>query len=710
MNSKEQLQGGDASRAMGEGVESGDGAGMDRREFLRLALMSSAMLAAAGAGVTAKAEEAMAAPAKFAVLTELAPGAVRPEGWLKLYLNKQAAELGSKLDEISWPFTAPYWAGEEQGASWWPWEQKAYWIDGAARLALVTGDEALLKKVQKTIRYTLDHADPDGYLGPQFFKNARPDFGQKEPTDDFHRWPQNVFFRGLEATSEAGVNARVAEALQKHYLNDKEDYGIPVRNVTNVEDILWTYERTGDPKLLALAEKAWAEYQTVTGPHADGGDLSPMRVFADTPIDAHGVTYIETAKQPAILYLYTGKDEYLKFAHAAMRRVFDHHMLIDGIPSTSEFYRTRTPLDSHETCDIADHAWSWGYMLMATGDARWADATERGCLNAGFGALKKDWKALQYFSCPNQFLATLDSDHNVMEHGGRKMGFQPNPGQATACCGGNVHRIYPNFVIRMWMKDTKGGLAAVHYGPSHVKTTVGAENEPIEIAQKTNYPFEEQIKFTLSMNNAVEFPLSLRIPEWCKDPQIAVNGVAVEVPRLDKGFARIARTWKPGDTVTLTLPMKTVVTRWPEDGIGVEHGPLVYALDIKAEWTPIVEAKYTTEEYPSWKAMPAAPWNYGLMVDEAHLAEQVKVTRKAMTQDPWVDPPVTLTVPARTIAGWELQANPKNPEQLFTPPLPEVENHALGDEQMLTLVPYGATHLRLTIFPALGKGEKKDLI
>jgi len=36
----------------------------------------------------------------------------------------------------------------------------------------------------------------------------------------------------------------------------------------------------------------------------------------------------EIAKLPAILYLYTGKQEYLKFAQAAQRRIFDHHMLI----------------------------------------------------------------------------------------------------------------------------------------------------------------------------------------------------------------------------------------------------------------------------------------------------------------------------------------------------------------------------------------------
>jgi hypothetical protein len=214
--------------------------------------------------------------------------------------------------------------------------------------------------------------------------------------------------RGLSADadairSDAAHRDEIVEAVRKHYLADKADYGVPNRNITNVEDILWSYERTGDPRLLALAEKAWAEYAALDGKE-DVADLQADRVFADTPIDSHGVSYIEIAKQPAILYMYTGKPEYLKFALAAQKRIFDHHMLIDGIPSTSEYYSTLTSQDSHETCDITDHTWSWGYMLMATGDGLWGDRVERACFNAGFGAIKKDWKGVQYFSCPNQFL------------------------------------------------------------------------------------------------------------------------------------------------------------------------------------------------------------------------------------------------------------------------------------------------------------------
>jgi hypothetical protein len=221
---------------------------MDRREFLRLSLLASATLAGTGERMRAASDETHGAVSCFAQFRPLAPGAVRPEGWLKLYLQKQAAQLGSQLPHVSGTFTAAYWAGEETGESWWPWEQKAYWIDGATRLALVLNDEKLMEQVQTSIRYTLDHVSADGYIGPNFIK---------DPKEDFHRWPHTIFFRAVTATADAGKNPSAVELLHKHYLNDRADYGKPIRNVTNVEDILWVYERTGDPRLLEKAQKAW---------------------------------------------------------------------------------------------------------------------------------------------------------------------------------------------------------------------------------------------------------------------------------------------------------------------------------------------------------------------------------------------------------------------------------------------------------------------
>jgi hypothetical protein len=689
---------------------------LGRREFLERATLSSAALLLAAkfarAGSIAKTATGQQL-ARHAAFRSLAPGAVEPKGWLHLYLQKQADQLGGHLPEVSWPFTGNYWSGEEtppdaSGIGWWPWEQKGYWIDGALRCALALQDETLLQGALNAVSYTLDHVASDGFIGPAFSKDAE----SNNPAYGNFRWFHTVFFRALAAHGEATQDPRVPAALRRHYLADRDRarYGGPSRDVTNVEGMLWAYERTGDRQLLAMAEKAWSDYLGSAPPgDADAGDLHPDRVYANTPIHAHGVTYIEQAKLPAILYVYTGNPEYLRFALAAQERIVSHHMLIDGIPSTAENYRGTTPLDAHETCDISDHTWSWGYLLMATGDGIWGDRIERACFNAGFGAIKKDWSGVQYFSCPNQVIATQDSSHvPFVEASKNWMAYNPNPGHTSSCCGGNVHRFFPNYVIRMWMAGADGGLAAVLYGASTVRARVGHSHEPIEIEQQTNYPFDEQIHFTITCKKPVSFPLSLRIPGWCKAPALNLNGAPLELSPVRQGFVRLQRKFHPGDRLTLTLPMHTVLTywpnEWPTDALGLEHGPLVYALRVQENWTPVVTPKWSSDAYPEWDAKPKTAWNYGLAAKETQIVSEAQIERSPMPEDPWLDPPVTLTVPLKKIPNWELRTDPKHPERHQTPPLPAIDRELSKqvrkvEVERVALIPYGATHLRLTIFP-----------
>ena len=152
------------------------------------------------------------------------------------------------------------------------------------------------------------------------------------------------------------------------------------------------------------------------------------------------MTFNETAKLAAVLYLYTGKSEYLSAVEHAYKKVDRWYMLLDGVHSSTEGMRGIDPLQSHETCDIADYTWALGYLLMATGKSEYADDIERACLNAAPGAVTKDFKALQYFSCPNQVVADRTSNHNEFSHGSAWMSYRPNPernavrGMSTALC------------------------------------------------------------------------------------------------------------------------------------------------------------------------------------------------------------------------------------------------------------------------------------
>jgi DUF1680 family protein len=678
---------------------------LERRKFIELAALSSA-------GLLVGLEIAEGAPksrkrtlrrARFAAFHSLAPGDVSPEGWLRLYLRKQAQQLGGNLPKVSWPFTVNYWAGEEKTPAieaWWPWEQKAYWIDGALRCALILQDTQLLGKALAAIDYTLDHIHPDGYLGPTFAKDANPKMENL-------RWPHAIFFRALAAHAETTKDARVAACIRRHYLAEgsRASYGGPSRDVTNIESMVWAYEQTGDRQLLTMAEKAWSDFlQSAPPGDRDSGDLHPDRVFANAPITAHGVTYSEKAKLPAILYMHTGNPEYLRFALAAQDRVFNHHMLIDGVPSSTEDFRGTSPLDAHETCDITDHTWGWGYLLMATGDGRWADYIERACFNAGFGSIKKDWTGTQYFSSPNQVIATHNSSHvSFVENSEGWMAYRPNPGHDVACCGGNVHRFFPNYIARMWMVDGRGGLAAMLYGASTVRTDVGPYHQPIEIHQETNYPFGEEIRLTFRSQKPATFPLLLRIPGWCREPRLALNGESLRLSPVQKGFIRIQREFRSGDTITLTLPMQASLRPWHNDGFAFENGPLLYALPIQEHWSSVVTPKWSTKDFPEWNAIPTSPWNYAIAAKEQEAGSEIWVERRPMTEDPWIDPPITIIASMKKIFGWDLSSHPTDANRMQTPPLPTLDTGTSAavnkiETERIALVPYGATHLRLSVF------------
>jgi DUF1680 family protein len=176
------------------------------------------------------------------------------------------------------------------------------------------------------------------------------------------------------------------------------------------------------------------------------------------------------------------------------------------------------------------------------------------------------------------------------------------------------------------------------------------------------------------------------------------------LPPVRKGFVQLSRIFNPGDRITLTLPMRVAITSWPDNGVGVEHGPLVYAFAVQEDWKPVVTPRWSTSEYPEWDSTPISAWNYALALDPAQRDSHAEFERKTMTADPWTVPPVRMTVPAKKVARWTLRADAVHPERMQTPPLPQMDRREAqsltnADVERVMLVPLGATQLRVTIFP-----------
>jgi DUF1680 family protein len=133
--------------------------------------------------------------------------------------------------------------------------------------------------------------------------------------------------------------------------------------------------------------------------------------------------------------------------------------------------------------------------------------------------------------------------------------------------------------------------------------TINMHQKPVTIVQENNYPWNGNLKFTVSPKSADAFNLLIRIPGWAQNQvvpsdlysfasasdiktEIKINGQAVDY-KIEKGYAVLQRKWKKADVVEVSLPMevrKVVANEQVKDDIGktaLQMGPLMYC----AEWT-----------------------------------------------------------------------------------------------------------------------------
>jgi len=647
--------------------------------------------------------------ARKLALREVEINRIEPEGWLRRFLEIQRDGLTGHLEHAKFPFDTGGWnrtnVKHRGGCAWWPYEQTGYWFDGMIRCAYLLKDPWLLAKALKPVDFVLGNPDKDGYLGPAFMKGPK----------GWLRWSHAVFFRAIMAHYSATGDRSILERLTRHYLSNTAPH-TDGRDVCNVEIMCWLYEQTGDKRLLRGAEKAFAGWNQLNPKH----DCHVDNLLSARRAREHGVTYNEMSKLGAILSMCTGDKRLLKASVNAYRKIDRHHLLIDGVNSSTEGLKGKDPLDSHETCDIADYTWSVGYLLMATGSAAYADKIERACFNAAPGAVTSDFKALQYFSCPNQVVADASSNHNYFFRGHKWMSYRPNPG--TECCPGEVNRILPNYAARMWMRSGGNGLAAVLYGPGRVTTQVGAgKGREVTVVETTDYPFGERVDFEFRLAAPASFPFTVRIPGWCRKASLRVNGKVWKGSRLKAGFfVTIDRTFAPNDRIALLLPMELKLSRWPRGGVGIERGPLVYALRIEEDWRVDATDEKSSKEFPAWNLYPASDWNYALALNGRKLTDHVEVVRKPLTPEAWNirAAPIELRVPARRVRGWKLVKTKTVMAEYFrdgklvherlrenfvlTPQLPDpatLRKRLASKVERVTLVPYGCTKLRIAVFP-----------
>ena len=605
-----------------------------------------------------------------------------PRGILSELLETQMNGLTGHIENAGFPFDRIWWGNnaeqeENENPHWWVYEQTAYWLDGFTRCAILLEDECALHRAEKIIYSVINNPNSDGYLGPQALKK----------TDGWNRWPHTVFFRACMALYEQNNDVKLLRALTEHYLGGSARHD-KLRDITNIEIMLWLYARTGKKELLQMAEEDYISYnQSCADDNCDKVGLSSKKPYC------HGVTYNEYSKLGAILYRYTGKEKYLQASESAYDKLERLFMLPGGCHCSNEFLLSDNCMESYETCDISDYTWSLMYLFDATKKGKYADLTERCIFNAGMGSVLEDFRGLQYFSCANQVIADYQSNHNYFHRGSKWMSYRPNPG--TECCPGNVNRFLPNYILNMWKKDGNA-VYAVLYGASTFET------DDIYIQEDTDYPFRESIAFDIQTKKPFDF--MFRIPGWADKFTVVKDGADTEV-QPQNGFARLQIS--KGCHIKIMFE-SSVQEHETNDGIYFSKGPLVYCYGLTGKRERDRNEKRSSETFPAYNIYANDKWNYAVKRGNKTMFVPGTQTGFDLNKDL-----PSIRVQAFEAPEWSLEqcnkikvcddlykktTHTESGRFLFTPS-PQSVGHISDCAQTLTLRPYGAGKLRVTVFP-----------
>ena len=619
----------------------------------------------------------------------LRPGEVKPLGWLRDWCETARDGYVSHMDDVDIAFQRAWnrdfhprgcfldWSDRDKGA--WCAEGGAYWFEGLVRLAWALDDPALKDLAAKRLAPLLECMNPKS-IGFVYWMDRTDPAQMAEVEAANHGFiigASGRTTRAVLAYYEATGDERALNALT-WCLDDPHCYflGNPVTLPAAAIDT-WRYN--GDAKLAAAIDNFFATppdparwpatRYALPVPH----EAIHMRIRRDDDPNPnwewrlqHGVLSHESMLSWAKATAWTGDTSYLSNVRAWLDFWETRTRQPHGVTVADEQYGWPGPLRGTETCVVAGDLLLHATMASITGEGRYADHVERSFFNAAPACVSRNFTRHVYFQSPNR------PDDNVPFPAGPKTsGGVYKTKHWPLCCTAALNRLLPGFVQWMWMKPAAGGLAAVLYAPNTLETTL--DGTAVRIDTMTDYPFGETLTMRVSPAKPLRFPLRLRIPGWCVNPHVAVNGDAAfsrvasdtrpegRIPISDNGFVTIDREWIAGDTVSLRFPMapRVETMRDYNDGgkpyASVLCGPLLFAKGIPE----------ADENTPA----PGAQTD-GWRIDSSRVLDGARLVRSPMPQK-WDWPlasPVRLSI--RDANGAPLE-----------------------------LVPYGCAKLRVSMFP-----------
>jgi DUF1680 family protein len=482
-------------------------------------------------------------------------------------------------------------------------------IEGAAYTLALHPDPKLEKYLDELIVKIAAAQEPDGYLytARTIDPNGRVDFfgptrwsklaGSHELYNLGHLYEAGVaYYLATGKRSLLNVALQSAELVCKTFGPAADQLKEPPGHQEIELGLVKLFRATGERKLLDQARffcdlRGRADTHKLRGPYQQDHQPITEQCEAVGHSVRAGYFFCGVADVAAL----TGNTGYVRAIDRLWENVVNQKLhLTGGIGSSrnGEAFGANYELPNAsaylETCAaIANALWN-ERMFLLHGDAQYVDVLERVLYNGFLAGISLSGDRFFY---PNP----LENDGKEKFNQGS---CERAPWFGCSCCPVNDVRFIPEIASFIYATRASDVFVNLFIGGS---AKVDLAGTPLVLTQSTTYPWEGKIALTISPSQPKEFTLNLRIPGWARNQpvpgdlyryvdqlkpriKLAVNGKSA-VPKLQNGFARLTRTWKPGDVVTLNLemPVRQVAAHFAveadRDRFAIERGPLVYCAE-----------------------------------------------------------------------------------------------------------------------------------
>ena len=314
------------------------------------------------------------------------------------------------------------------------------------------------------------------------------------------------------------------------------------------------YALTGNKKYLTLSYRF--DHHKILDPLAADEDILPGK-HANTQIPK----VIGTARQ----YELTGNQKNEATAINFWNMVTNNHSYVTGGNSNFEHFGKPDELSDQlsnnttETCNSYNMLKLTRHLFELNPEAHYMDYYERTLYNHILGSINPDNGMTTYYV--------------PLVSGGEKT--YGTPTESFWCCTGTGMENHAKYGESIYAKGNDSGLYVNLFIPS----TLDWKEKNLQFVLETKFPKSDNVTLSVTGNGkATKFPIYIRYPYWATDGiVVSINDKPVSVEKNKEGYYKLDGTWKPGDKIHITMPMKIYTQSMPDNKnrIAVMYGPVV---------------------------------------------------------------------------------------------------------------------------------------